>query len=243
MTVNSRWGRISDAASVSLILFGFLSTMCPALQELSLRSSVLNLSFQGELCLLTRLRGLERLRIVLHRIMKYDTDALSWILPPPKLTAWRCLAYPLRQHKISNIRKEIWRRYNDNMLDRPPFSVAGFGSKFVERGREVGVAVSAIGHPDEMLKWMDDYYGVTADFPATTSGIDVNTVAPRNNLSLNPPWPRLQSFCLEHRTDNKIFTQKLEETEVFLTNARPNVDFQLCQAHRDDFDMTTLRLY
>ena len=65
MTVGHRESdtRSSYTAESVLILFGFLSRMAPQLQELYLKIHSVNLTFEGGLALLTRLGGLERIRI------------------------------------------------------------------------------------------------------------------------------------------------------------------------------------
>ncbi|KAF9289565.1 hypothetical protein BGZ88_007702 [Linnemannia elongata] len=50
----------SNSTESSLVLFGFLTRVCPRLQELYLKQRTVHLSLQGGLCLLTRLQDLER---------------------------------------------------------------------------------------------------------------------------------------------------------------------------------------
>ncbi|KAF8920888.1 hypothetical protein BGZ58_004288 [Dissophora ornata] len=61
----------------ALLIFGYLSKVCPRLQDLSLKRYLLNLSLEGGFCLLMRLTELRRLSIrinpeYLHKVLNVD---------------------------------------------------------------------------------------------------------------------------------------------------------------------------
>ncbi|KAG0320134.1 hypothetical protein BGZ97_000636 [Linnemannia gamsii] len=66
------------------IMFGYLVRVCPDLQELSIRRRQLNLNLAGGLCLLTRLRKLERLMIWTDTWTKFTKKDLDWMARIPK---------------------------------------------------------------------------------------------------------------------------------------------------------------
>lgn len=66
------------------IMFGYLVKVCPDLQELSIRRRQLNLSLAGGMCLLTRLRKLERLMIWTDTWTKFSKKDLEWMARIPK---------------------------------------------------------------------------------------------------------------------------------------------------------------
>ncbi|KAG0374409.1 hypothetical protein BGX24_010429 [Mortierella sp. AD032] len=68
----------------SRIIFGYLAKVCPDLQELSIRRRQLNLNLAGGLCLLTRLRKLERLMIWTETWTKLSKKDLEWMARVPK---------------------------------------------------------------------------------------------------------------------------------------------------------------
>ncbi|KAF9141468.1 hypothetical protein BGX30_004766 [Mortierella sp. GBA39] len=66
------------------IMFGYLVRVCPDLQELSIRRRQLNLNLAGGMCLLTRLRKLERLMIWTDTWTKFSKKDLEWMARVPK---------------------------------------------------------------------------------------------------------------------------------------------------------------
>ncbi|KAF8940308.1 hypothetical protein BGZ47_007798 [Haplosporangium gracile] len=66
------------------IMFGYLVRVCPDLQELSIRRHQLNLNLGGGLCLLTRLRKLERLMVWTDTWTKFSKKDLEWMARIPK---------------------------------------------------------------------------------------------------------------------------------------------------------------
>ncbi|KAF9968211.1 hypothetical protein BGZ70_005892 [Mortierella alpina] len=82
-----RHGDVSIGAPVhGRILFGYLSKVCPDLQDLQIRMSDIDVSLQGGLCLLSRLYSLQTLVIAISAThQKYKKSDLEWMadLPTP----------------------------------------------------------------------------------------------------------------------------------------------------------------
>ncbi|KAF9912268.1 hypothetical protein EC991_000159 [Linnemannia zychae] len=104
----------------SRIMFGYLAKVCPDLQELSIRRRQLNLNLAGGLCLLTRLRKLERLMIWTNSRTKLSKKDLEWMAREPKkksMEQWVLgLATGSRSHKRG---EDHHQAYDIHGRDRP----------------------------------------------------------------------------------------------------------------------------
>ncbi|KAH7060313.1 hypothetical protein BKA57DRAFT_446891, partial [Linnemannia elongata] len=80
----------SNSTENTLIIFGFLSRMCPQLQELHLKKWAVNLLFAGGLSLLTRLQDLERITIQSY-YYRGSEAYLSWLNPKALPSTWNRL--------------------------------------------------------------------------------------------------------------------------------------------------------
>ncbi|KAG0276424.1 hypothetical protein BGZ95_007550 [Linnemannia exigua] len=206
----------SDTGSpvTSLIIFGFLSRMCPLLQELHLKRWDLNLKLHGGLCLLARLQRLERIRIMTNFYSPMDEDALLWIHPgPPPI--WHCLLYPLLRHQIV---QKLKKHYKGNFS---PTGEATTGSKLVERGRELEMDLSKIGYPEDLLEWMDARH-----------------LHPKETMRTQPNLDLLWIECAEQGGEDSV-----EGLKVLVRKTRPFLDFELYKEPMDDFYYTTLQQF
>lgn len=210
----------SNSTETALIMFGFLSRMCPRLQELHLKRWAINLQFAGGLSLLTRLQDLERVRIQTDHYHWLGEEYLSWLNPTAMPSIWGRLTYPL-VHR--HARKNIRRRYQE----LSPPEVANAESKLVERGREVGIELTKVGHGDDLLDWMDDHYGVSA------------SASHRKERSTT--LPKLQSFWIEF--SDQRGGSEWRKLEAFVAGIRPSVDFQMRMFSKDVFYTSTLQYY
>ncbi|KAF9143920.1 hypothetical protein BG015_000255, partial [Linnemannia schmuckeri] len=189
-----------DSTESSLVIFAFLTRMCPRLQELHLQRWVMHLSLQGGLCLLTRLQDLERVRIITEHIDRMNETDLLWMRSTPP-SSLKCLAYPLLPHR--RIRNCLRKRYRGIS---PRVEGAAVGSKVVELGRELGMDLSKLGYAEDVYDWMDEYYGATT---ATTS-----TTAPLLYNESTFFLPKLQSFWVETpRRDSNALLRKFVKLE------------------------------
>lgn len=117
MTVGHKLGN-PDYPAMSLVIFSYLSRMCPKLQELYLARWTICLKFNGGLCLLARLRHLKRLRLVSSTTCYVNEKYLFWMdptSPTPQLQQYPVsmldrLVYPLQcRQKDRDFRR--WYRY------------------------------------------------------------------------------------------------------------------------------------
>ncbi|KAF8943651.1 hypothetical protein BGZ47_005196, partial [Haplosporangium gracile] len=219
-----------DSTESSLVIFAFLTRMCPRLQELHLQRRVMHLSLQGGLCLLTRLQDLERVRIVTEHIDRMNETDLLWTRPTPPSSLER-FAYPLLPHR--RIRNYLQKRYRGIS---PRADGAAAKSKVVELGREMGMDLSKLGYAEDVYDWMDEYYGATTAITTTI----IPTLYNEPTFFL----PKLQSFWVETpRRDSDASLRKFVKLEEKVRKMRPNVDFQLLRPPLENYYNTTLQYY
>ncbi|KAG0064284.1 hypothetical protein BGZ89_009228 [Linnemannia elongata] len=218
-----------------LIVFGFLSRMAPRLQELYLSRYTTDVSFRGGLCLLTRLQDLERIRIIVNYCpwREFRASTLSWLDPTPPST-WDRFVYS--RHRREKEHRDIWKHYKGIA---PP-EVTTAGSMMVERGREMGMDLSKLGYPEDLLDWMDERY---RDPTTDVNTIATNTTIPGCRKELNLPLPKLQSFWVEMPHYSDMEYEHLRDYEKFVTKVRPEVDIQLRRPRLDEYFLTTLKMY
>ncbi|KAF9095638.1 hypothetical protein BGX29_008943 [Mortierella sp. GBA35] len=97
----------------------------------------------------------------------------------------------------------------------PDTDIAWF-ERLVEEVR-LGTDVNIVGYVEDLLKWVDDWYGGW-----------IRT------------WTRLESFWVESRWGNGS-GEFITDVEAYVRKIRPEVDFQLCLSGKDALS-TTLAL-
>ncbi|KAG0292112.1 hypothetical protein BGZ96_004527 [Linnemannia gamsii] len=230
------------ASSKALIMFGFLSRMCPRLQELYLTVPKLDMSIPAGLCLLTRLRDLHRVRFVTGDCLQLNKCSLFWMVSSPSFT-WRHVGYPLMALKI---RSDLRGQYGNVQ----PSAIMTASSKLVERGREMGMDLSKIGYPDDLLEWMDCYskgINTASTAAAAAAAANVDLTAAHDGEVL-PMWPKLQSFWIEYRNrrtghGNSKGDAKLKKPEKCIVKVPSSVDLQVFSEPQDLICSTTLQLF
>ncbi|KAG0276423.1 hypothetical protein BGZ95_007549 [Linnemannia exigua] len=223
---------VSYSPETSLIIYGFLSRMCPRLQELYLKRWWIDLSFKAGLSLLTRLQDLERVTFALTYRPELDEEGFSWMQPVPSRFAWGHLIYPLSHYRT---RTRIKKEYKG-----VPPSTTTAGSEFVKRGRELGIDLSKVGYIDDLLEWMDERYGTNTTNTTTPMARSTSADAASRRNDLRYSLPNLQSFRVEFSEGQDADLQSFED---FVGRIRPEVDFQLRLCTRNIFYDRTLLHY
>ncbi|KAF9428210.1 hypothetical protein BGZ76_002021, partial [Entomortierella beljakovae] len=73
------WECNNPLDTMSRLLFGYISKVCPRLQDFAVDCSILSLGHNGGLCLLARLHDLKKLRIVHRGWLGLNLAEFSWI--------------------------------------------------------------------------------------------------------------------------------------------------------------------
>ncbi|KAF9186975.1 hypothetical protein BGZ50_002192 [Haplosporangium sp. Z 11] len=203
ITINGRTGD-SNSVTNALVMFGYLSRVCPKLEELHLRRYFLTLTFLGGLCLLTRLRKLERLKIVTNTYHNLNEKTLEWMkrYPSTEEVLKRPLAtyFVRRTIGVPSFRGPDADQYNeDNSGDDSRFSrrddIPGTGED------EHDVDMSKTGLAEDLIDWMKE-----------------------RSSGQYPTWPNMDQFCVEYENSYLLNTGRAAS---FLRRVRPEIDFQL----------------
>ncbi|KAK3832872.1 MAG: hypothetical protein J3R72DRAFT_425036 [Linnemannia gamsii] len=167
----------NSSPDTMLIVFGFLSRMCPLLEELYLSGR-----------------------------------DLFWIRQTPTIhSTWD-------RHLTCGIQR-LWllkRRAVEFGALNP--SAVAIRLQVIKLGQELGMDLSKIGHPDDLLECMDELYGRSSK---AISGDDDD----KQEEYISLEWPKLESFWLGCHTLHKSF----RETEKFMAKVQPNVDFEMAR--------------
>ncbi|KAG0292113.1 hypothetical protein BGZ96_004528 [Linnemannia gamsii] len=218
-----------DYPGMSLVIFSYLSRMCPQLQELHLVRWSICLKFNGGLCLLARLRHLKRLRLVSSTTCYVNEKYLFWMDPTPPtpqqqqypVSMLDRLVYPL-QCRLRDRDFRRWYRY-------VPAAVSAAVLEIVPEKDDEHAWWEGLGYIDDLLDWMEDW---TDTIVATTS-------SPGRRLLL-PLWPNLESFWI--KSNLRTGPVGLRKSNEFLTRVLPGVDIQL-RSIQDNSYLATMEVH
>jgi hypothetical protein len=241
----------------SRIMFGYLAKVCPDLQELSIRRRQLNLNLTGGLCLLTRLRKLERLMIWTDTWTKLSKKDLEWMARVPKkksMEQWvLSLASGSKSHKRGEDRHHA---YDTNSKNRPGMAVRTLTSTSTSSSSSSDSQPDAqenLGDQTRSLLTLDDMkdVGTMADIEAWEK--ERESIKRRNSgssrisrLSSRRPkdqrafsredegicWPKLEFLGLQLVMVHKEQPLKLEKyLPAMIAKIRPETEFS-CEASR-----------
>ncbi|KAF9314405.1 hypothetical protein BGZ91_006018, partial [Linnemannia elongata] len=164
---------------------------------------------------------------------EFRVSTLSWLDPTPPST-WDRFVYS--RHRREKEHRDIWKHYKGIA---PP-EVTTAGSMMVERGREMGMDLSKLGYPEDLLDWMDERY---RDPTTDVDTIATNTTIPGCRKEPPLPLPKLQSFWVEMPHYSDMEYEQLRDYEKFVAKVRPEVDIQLRRPRLDEYFLTTLKMY
>lgn len=94
----------------------------------------------------------------------------------------------------------------------------------VERGLELGMDMTKLGYPDDLLDWMDERY---RDPTTAIDTITANTTTPGCRKEPPSSLPKLQSFWFEMPNCSDMENELLRVDEKFVAKVRPGVDIRL----------------
>ncbi|KAF9949280.1 hypothetical protein BGZ72_008932 [Mortierella alpina] len=196
-------GISADTASIpnALTMFGYLSRVCPNLEDLHIRKWLLSLSFMGGLCLLTRLRNLRRLKISTRSYRGLTPSNIEWIrrYPSTEEVLKRPIAAYLAKHSIGAPTAEG--------PDADPIGI--FPDKVCdlhdceEATLDPGqLDLRIVGRSEDLVQWMKE-----------------------RSRGQEPCWPVLDSFLIEYENEN-IQMNDRGKVVKFVKSVRPEVDMR-----------------
>ncbi|KAG0346093.1 hypothetical protein BG005_000935, partial [Podila minutissima] len=159
----------SDNAEQNRIMFGYIGRVCPRLRELVLYRSLMRLSLDGGLCLLTRLVDLERLIIGARLPSKMSDKDFSWLARPMKCASAssKTAGHGIRQEvPVTSSSTTPWTRALHSML---------FGDRSQRKARQPGTG---------------DEPSPLSSVPSSPSPRDSRPASPApssSGLSMSPP--------------------------------------------------------
>ncbi|KAF9943844.1 hypothetical protein BGZ70_005367 [Mortierella alpina] len=196
-------GISADTRSIpnALTMFGYLSRVCPNLEDLHIRRWLLSLSFMGGLCLLTRLRNLRRLKISTHSYHGLTPSSIEWIrrYPSTEEILKRPIAAYLARQSIGGPTVEG--------PDADPIGI--FQDKVCDINEEEKAIpdkgqldLRMVGRSEDLVRWMKERSG-----------------------GQEPCWPVLDSFLIEYEYEN-VQMDNRSEVVKFVKSVRPEIDMR-----------------
>ncbi|KAG0267698.1 hypothetical protein BG011_000009 [Mortierella polycephala] len=206
ITVNGRT-RDSNCVTNALVMFGYLSRVCPNLEELHLRRYLLTLTFLGGLCLLTRLRKLERFKIATNTYHNLNEKTLEWMRRYPSTE--EVLKRPLAAYFVKQTIGAPLFRGPDADQNSDDNSVGIDDNSRISRrddapgtgDDEHDVDMSKVGLAQDLIDWMKE-----------------------RSSGQYPTWPNMDQFCVEYEEG---YLPDTGRAASFLRRVRPEIDFQL----------------
>ncbi|KAG0234459.1 hypothetical protein BGX31_004562 [Mortierella sp. GBA43] len=184
------------SAENARIMFGYIARACPELRDLAIERKALDLTYKGGMCLLARLRHLERLTILTYTRVKLEKKDLEWMGREPA----KRFTLPWRKRKPKTSQPQ---------------------SYTITRGnRNVGSddnSVSSGGTSENELWTLDDMKQV-----GTTAELD----ACQKEIAERGCWPKLMFLGLQHAPMGRGRPIKVEEYLTELAyDIRPDIQF------------------
>ncbi|KAG0246551.1 hypothetical protein BGX31_001003 [Mortierella sp. GBA43] len=131
----------SDKSREDLIVFGYLGRICPDLENLHIRRRSMDLRRYGGLCLLSRLRRLEKLILDCEIIQTFKLSDLKWIK---------------RQSDSSDfILPRFWKRLQSTM-DIQPKKLKQQKHQQQQHDDQVAIDMTNVGRDMDLVNWKID---------------------------------------------------------------------------------------
>ncbi|CAO3564884.1 unnamed protein product [Mortierella alpina] len=196
-------GISADTRSIpnALTMFGYLSRMCPNLEDLHIRRWLLSLSFMGGLCLLTRLKNLRRLKISTRSYHGLTPSSIEWIRRYPSTE--EVIKQPIAAYLAK-------RSIGGQAVEGPDADPIGiFQDKVCEIHEEERVIpdkrqldLRMMSRSGDLMQWMKERSG-----------------------GQEPSWPVLDSFLIEYEYEN-VHADNRSKVVKFVKSVRPEIDMR-----------------
>ncbi|KAG0206843.1 hypothetical protein BGX33_007196 [Mortierella sp. NVP41] len=220
-------GKDYSSRPFSLVMFGYLSLVCPRLEELRLHRGLLQLDDESGLCLLGRLRYLERVQI--QTMLSAEGPDVLWMRrvsaseePNRIIFRYKHLLKKDTQHEVTYdvphgpsppvsramTRWDYGRSPSDTRYLKKLPSLPAFQERqsfLTEDGLDLG----GVGRPDDLASWI--YH---------MQKLDIDEAEDRSQHCL----PLLDSFYFRHVNGDSELTL---DAQKFMKIQRPEVDFRV----------------
>ncbi|KAG0371043.1 hypothetical protein BC939DRAFT_70917 [Gamsiella multidivaricata] len=205
----------SDTLQHSRVIFGYLSKVCPKLEDLQLRRPYLSFWLAGGLCLLSRLHNLEKIKLCCRSYTGFcESDVLEWVKREGH--PWGKVS----PHKIA---------VSSSFMD-----TARLGCKMAM------IKAGLIAAPSPVHPMMSSSLSLSSSPPSYWDSLTITELSVANFVTLGemkdiedlqiermlqyqrqqPCWPRLESFTVVH---DGWFNNS---TTTGIERLRPDVQFQ-----------------
>ncbi|GJJ70417.1 hypothetical protein EMPS_02766 [Entomortierella parvispora] len=194
-----------------LVLFGYLSMVCPKLQELHIKKQTIHLGFPGGLCLVSRFHELEHLKITTKMMELQCPRDVNWLRRSPSTSATNWIANSRGHMQIKDMTQP-------RMVG--PSSLCGSNLE-AKNGNDMVVTkvhwapimpnqgdpdLTLVGRPEDLLCWYKHHHE------------RIGKADPR------PCLPRLESFKL---VTQYVEASQMYDLERFMKDHRHEVDYLL----------------
>ncbi|KAK5814477.1 hypothetical protein F5H01DRAFT_368216 [Linnemannia elongata] len=213
-------GDFRSAAS-SRLVFGYISKVCPALQELRLLKEHLDLSMEGGLCLLARLDRLRSLALAARDGVWESTPGLDWIAHELSSRQTKELTKFIDQSIAEEVFNPVYRHYPlDYQVPAVPDANADdHGKDGWGQGTDVSVSVGSSTVPNYVID------GIDMRYLGQLQG--VVEVCKHRILNGNTTWWTRMEYLEIVRKDKlpNAFVGAAERAQVLMCQMRPDIVF------------------
>ncbi|KAF9115448.1 hypothetical protein BGX27_007823 [Mortierella sp. AM989] len=231
----------STHSEYSRIVFGYISGYCPQMKDLFITKHTLNLYVEGGLCLLTRLKDLEKLKIASNaKNFLLDAADVNWIgchkphsgkLATPMAseegvkTIATTITSAATSMMLTTIKNDIKRHVSGSFSSMVPQSLRR--RKTRSRRMSTAMSLDEVGRVFLLEKERNSISKKFMDEKSVQQGSACEDL-PFTNISesIYPCWPNLRAFILAVDPDN-LFKNK--EDENLIPSLRPDINFCIQQ--------------
>ncbi|KAF9922805.1 hypothetical protein FBU30_007087 [Linnemannia zychae] len=214
-------------SAASLVVFGYLSLICPRLEQLHLKRECTNLRDEGGICLLGRLKHLKRLLI--HSIYRLDDVDVYWLRPRHIQAAKSDRGVKALSNRFLSEDTLLGRMIRASQNRVPGSDLLSSLKKCLMKLSELpafqvrkpfltedGIDLGSVGRPDDLILWI---YNTNQDLMG-----DGHIQGDDDNTQEREKWekaflPKLEFFCLR-KPSNYAELQR-----NFMKTQRPDVEF------------------
>ncbi|KAF9352518.1 hypothetical protein BGX26_009686 [Mortierella sp. AD094] len=246
----------STHSEYSRVVFGYISRHCPGLKDLCVTRNMLNLYVEGGLCLLTRLKDLEKLRVVSNTAnFHLDATDVNWIgcykthsKTPATLLITNEMTVAATTSKTTTTKSVMLATIKSDVKRRVGGSISNIVPRLVRRDKtgksKFSAAISLEQVANVFMRdeiWYSTYQKQQAsDSSEIPMAPEIIETSPTMEIeavyetlpfaypseSVYPCWPNLRLFTLA--VDSKNLFNNSEDKHL-IQSLRPDINFSIQQ--------------